>query len=153
MKKTIILFCLAAMIFVGCKKKFDTLPLDLNKYHIPLKIQAPIDAVVKGTSIGEAVDEVTIQKDKFDVQVLGGILTAVDVKALKAEKVDEMKGDATFNILKETDSGFVYQYTVDTLSYNFFVAKVVGEKQYIFQTGFTALPTKEEAEAMFDAVK
>jgi hypothetical protein len=153
MKKITLFFCLLIIVASSCKKGFSTTELDLIKYNIPLKIQAPKDAEIKGTSIGEAVDEITIQKDKFDVQVLGGILTAADEKALKAEKVAELQADPSFKILKETDNGFVYEYTVGTLSYNFFVAKVIGQKQYIFQTGFTALPTKDEAEDMFDAVK
>ncbi len=153
MKKTIFLMLLVAAGFSSCNKGFDTQEVDLIQYNVPLKIQAPKDAEIKGTSIGEAVDEITIKKDKFDVQLVGGMLTASDVKALKAEKQAEFAGDSSFKILKESDSGFVYQYTVGSLSYNFFVAKVVGEKQYTFQTGFTALPTQAEAESMFDAVK
>ncbi len=154
MRKTFFLVLIAvAATFSSCKKGFETQEVDLIQYNVPLKIHAPKDAEIKGTSIGEAVDEITIKKDKFDVQLVGGILTAADAKALKAEKQAEFAGDGTFKILKESDNGFVYQYTVDTLSYNFFVAKVVGDKQYTFQTGFTALPTQADAEAMFDAVK
>lgn len=156
MNKTISYFLLVVAFttaFLACQKGFETQELDLIKYNIPLKINAPKEAEINGTSIGEAVDEVTIKKDKFDVQVIGGMLTAADAKSLKAEKLTEMKADQTFKILKESETGFAYQHTLDTLAYNFFVAKVVGDKQYIFQTGFTALPTAAEAEAMFDAVK
>ena len=61
--------------------------------------------------------------------------------------------DNTFKMIKEDEDGFVYEIKMDTTAYNFYYVKIVGEKQYIFQTGFTARSSQAEATEMYRAVR
>ena len=148
-------FALGAMtLLVACKKGMTLQSTDLNKYGLPFGIMAPKDATVTATNLGGAMDDVTIAKDRFDVQIIGGTTTAADVKTLKAEKIAELKTSSpSFKISKEDEDGFVYEMQIDTTVYNFFYAKIIGDKQFVFQTGFTATATQAEVAEMYDAVR
>jgi hypothetical protein len=148
-------FALGAItLLIACKKGMTLQATDLNKYGAPFSIMAPKNVVVTATNLGGAMDDITLVKDRFDVQIIGGTKTAADAKTLKAEKIAELKTTSpTFKMLKEEEDGFVYEMQIDTTVYNFFYAKIVGDKQFSFQTGFTATATQAEATEMYEAVR
>lgn len=127
---------------------------DLSQYGVPTSIMAPEGVVIASEDLAGGLKNVTLQKDRYDVQIIGLDSGAASAKEFVTEKQNELKGsDPSFKILQEDEDGFVYETTSDGTNYNFYCVKSLGGKFYTFQTGFTALPTKDEAQDMYDAVQ
>jgi hypothetical protein len=147
-----ILILFAVLGIIACKGTMNLAPTDLNKNGVPLTIMAPTGANITSEDLA-GMSNVTIQKDKYDVQIIGLMSSAADASAIVAEKKAELQGsDATFKVLTDDENGMVYETKAEGEAYNFYFVKQVGEKFYTFQTGFTALPTLAEAKEMYGAV-
>lgn len=154
MKKIAILSLLVAGFALACKRGTPLTELDLIKYGIPVKIQAPKEAKVVNNDLEGLMQDVTIQKEDFDIQIIGMDAIYPDAKTAKEAKLSEVKADPAFSkLIKDEENGFIYEIKLDTLAYNFYNVRIAGDKMYEIQAGFTAKPTLEQATMMYDAVK
>jgi hypothetical protein len=154
-QKSLILFVFCALLgVIACNGTMNLKPTDLKQYGIPLTIMAPEGATIAAEDLGGNIG-LTIQKDKFDVQVMAITIGAASAAEFIQEKKTELQGsDPTFKIIDEDEDGFVYETKTDKeTTYNFSFVKFLGDKHYTFQTGFTALPTQAEAEEMYKAMR
>lgn len=128
-------------------------PTDLKDKGVPLTIMAPVGATLTSEDLA-GMNNVTIQKDKYDVQIIGLVSGAAKASEILAEKKTELQSsDPTFKIITDEQDGMVYETKTDGEAYNFYFVKQTGDKFYTFQTGFTALPTLAEAKEMYAAVR
>lgn len=119
-----------------------------------MSIMAPVGVEIKSEEMAGGMSNVTLQKDKFDVQIIGLQSGATSPQAFLAEKKSELTAsDATFKVITDDEDGMVYETKTDGDAYNFYFVKQTGDKFYTFQTGFTALPTLAEAKEMYAAVR
>ncbi len=146
----------AALLSCGKDAKNKLKSLDLMPQGVPISIMAPDSAEVKVSDLVVQKD-VTIQKgEHFYVQIFMSDATAANAKALKAEQLEQVKTMPYFSkIIREDDGGFLYENKIDStnLSYGFRHVRMQGDKEFIFQTGLIGNFSKEDAEAMYQAVQ
>lgn len=151
-----IIFILCALVILSCKSPADSLSdFDLMSEGIPLKIKAPEGAVVKQKDMGIFKDITVRAGERFYLQITSGQAMNRDMKARKNEELASIKELNVFSrVIKEEDRGFIFEKKKgDDLSYDFRSLKLVGENEYLFQSGLIGKFTLEEVELMYDAVK
>jgi hypothetical protein len=153
-QKNLFLLILCAILGVmSCKGTMDLTPTDLKAKGVPLSIMAPKGATITSEDLA-GMTNVTIQKDKYDVQIIGLMSTAASAAEIVTEKKNELtSSDPTFKIITDDEDGMVYETKTDGDAYNFYFVKQIADKFYTFQTGFTALPTLAEVKEMYAAVR
>lgn len=129
--------------------------LDLMSYGVPLKIMAPDSADIKKEDM-VVQKGVSIKKgEDYDVQIWASEASSLEVATVKANKLADTKSRPIFSqIIKEDDHGFIFENKIDsnTLYYGFYHIVIQGDNEYIFQNGLRGNFTKEQAEAMYEAV-
>lgn len=152
--KNILFFALAMLTMTACKQgAVKMVALDLLEYGIPVTIQVPENAEVT-QPYGEG--EVWIQDaaSNFDIQVTKMITLGNDAAKVKSEQLEATKAVEGFSkLITEEKSGFIFEENIDVLNYDFKYIVIQGDKQYVFQKGFTTIATLEEVEMMYNAVK
>lgn len=154
------LICLFFLIVVAYSCKQDPasqyVETDLMADGLPIKIMAPPESEVKLEDYGFLKD-VTVKKgDNFYIQIMESEADNFDLKAVKAEKLAEVKAGPFFSkILSEEEHGFIFEKKLDeeTFNYDFRYVKIQGSNQYLFQRGLIGLFSQEDVEAMYAAVK
>jgi len=153
MRLAILLLSLIAVF--SCKNDGnDFVDLDLMSKGLPIKIKAPVDAVVTASDMG-VMQDITVQKgDNFNLQILASNAVSINQKALLLEqKAAVEKGPFFSKIVSENESGFIFEKKIDeTINYDFRVVKIQGDKEYIFQTALIGKFTQEDVQSMFDCV-
>jgi hypothetical protein len=152
--KNILLFALVMIIMTACKQgSVKMVALDLLKYGVPVTIQAPENAKVT-QPYGEGEVWIQDEASNFDIQVTKMITLGNDAAKVKAEQLEATKRVEGFSkLIMEEKSGFIFEENIDVLNYDFKYIVVQGDKQYVFQKGFTRIATLEEVEIMYNAVK
>lgn len=156
--KNIVLISISILFLFACKQdpSSDWEEVDLLKHGMPVTIKAPIDAEVKVQDLGIWKD-VTIQKDKdFYIQIICSDATLIDIAQLKANKLKEVEDGKFFSkIVEEKEDGFIFEKKItDTrINYDFRRVKVVGDKEYTYQTGLIGLFTEDQVRAMYNAIQ
>jgi hypothetical protein len=90
----------------------------------------------------------------FKVQVIRTPTTSVDVAEVKAEELELAKSLGGFSkLISENKDGFVFEENYDTISYDFQHIVISGDNKYVFQKLLTEIPTREQIEVMYNAVK
>jgi hypothetical protein len=152
--KKILFFAFVVIIMTACKQGgVKMVTVDLLKYGIPVTIQAPENAKVT-QPYGEG--EVWIQDaaSNFDIQVTKMIALGNDAAKVKSEQLESTKAVEGFSkLITEEKNGFIFEENIDVVNYDFKYIVVQGDKQYIFQKGFTSIATLEAVEKMYEAVK
>lgn len=154
MKKYLYIFI--AIVLVACGSPADSLKdLDLMKEGIPLKIKAPTDAVVKQKDMGIFKDITVKGEEGFYVQITEAKVLDRDVSSRIKEELNSVKAlDVFSKVVKENERGFIFEKKKgDQMVYDFRSIKLVGDNEYLFQTGLLGNFGLEEVEVMFDAVK
>ncbi len=154
MNKYIYLF--VALIVLSCGSPADSLQdLDLMKEGIPLKIKAPADAVVKQKDMGIFKDITIKEGDNFYIQITAARVLNSDVTARIQEEINSVKElDVFSKVIKNDERGFIFEKKKDDkLTYDFRSIKIVGNDEYLFQSGLIGTFSLEDVELMYDAVK
>ncbi len=154
--RSILLFFAVIFLF-SCAEPAAKLPeMDLMSKGLPIKIKAPEDVVVEVSDYG-LMKDVTVKNDKnFYLQIFSSDAMSTDLKAIKDEKLNEVKSKESFTkIIEEDESGFIYEKmrSDSTLNYDFRHIRFQGDKQYIFQTGLVGKFSEDEVRMMYQAVK
>lgn len=152
--KNILFFVIAMLTMTACKQTATKMTaVDLLKFGIPITVQAPENAKVT-QPYGEGEVWIQDEASNFDVQVTKMVTLGNDAAKVKSEQLEATKAvDGFSKLIMEEKSGFIFEENIDVLNYDFKYIVVQGDKQYIFQKGFTTIATLEEVEMMYNAVK
>ena len=156
MRLIITLLIMITMWSSSCKPAGPTLePLDLLSEGLPLKINAPADAVVTTSDLG-IMKDVTIKSETgYSIQIFESEAKSLDVTKLLAEIKAEVEGSKYFSkIISEDESGFVFERKVDEtyINYDFRYVQIRGDKQYVIQSGLSSQQTLDDIKSMYKSV-
>ena len=157
MTKYLLLFIFSGLIFLNCKSdKSDKYPSkDLLKHGFAISVKAPEDAVIASDDLG-VMQELTITKgDEYNIQILKSTTNTTNIKEALAGQRNLAMTDTYFSkILEEYDNGFIFEKKIDeNINYDFRYVKIVGEHEYIYQTGMVGTYTEEDVRAMYNSVQ
>ncbi len=128
---------------------------DLMKYGIPVTLQAPAD--VAATQVGKGqVTDVAVKNDKgYDIQVFMTDAVSSDLKQLVQQKKEQAATNPYFvKIVEEYEDGFIFEKTSATeKSYDFYLIRIMGDKQVDFQCGNSVLFSEAQVKAMIKSVR
>lgn len=133
--------------------------IDLMPFGIAATIKAPADTMITAGSLGDMQEAVIRSKDStsvYSLQVLQAPATALDLAAIVAAAMEEVKADtlAQIEILDEAADGFLYAYAYDEAAkgYDFRRYRLQGDRLITFQTTFGIFHSEEAARMMYKAV-
>ena len=150
---------IVVILLAACSSNEDGYlkPLNLLEYGIPLTILAPDSVDISKEKFG-VYDEVAIKSQKsddFDIRVYAGDATTSGIADVIAQQKQFLKdaGLISKTILDEPE-GFIYETAVNStlFSYGFRRILLMGDKEYIFQSG-SGIYTQTQAEEMYEATK
>ncbi len=153
MKKVVLILCVLGLFACQDDNALKLVEVDLLKYGVPITIEAPESAAITKPS-GDGEVWIVDTASYFKIQVVKSPTTSVDVATVKAEELEFSKSiDGFSKLISEDMDGFIYEENYDTISYDFKHIVISGDNKYIFQKLLTEIPTKEQVEVMYNAVK
>lgn len=156
MKARYYTLALIFFLFAACKNEPSSGGTDLMKYGMPIKIDAPADAEFNLTDYGFAKDLTITKGTEYNIQILSSKVTDTDLKSIKTQKMNEVKGSLYFSrIVEEFDNGFIFEKKIseNILKYDFRSIKLQADEEYIFQAGLTGNFTEEQIKKMYKSVQ
>jgi len=153
MKKAILILCVLGLFACQDDNALKLVEVDLLKYGVPITVKAPESAKISQPS-GEGEVWIVDTASYFKIQVVKTSTSSLDVAAVKAEELELAKSLGGFSkLISEEKDGFIYEENYDTVSYDFKHIVISGNNKYVFQKLLTEIPTKEQVETMYKAVK
>jgi len=146
---------LMIIMMVSCKSEPKYPKTNLLKYGFAVDINAPADAVIKADDLGIMKEVTVISGDAYNVQILKSTTTTTDVSKGIADQKSLVKSDAYFSkFLEENDNGFIFEKDIDgNINYDFRYIKILGDQEYIYQTGMVGTYTEEAVREMYQSVQ
>ncbi|MGB1217176.1 MAG: hypothetical protein ACPG5P_04830, partial [Saprospiraceae bacterium] len=77
-------------------------------------------------------------------------------KSIKDEELTDVKSNRIFSkVILDDENGFVYETRLDSanVSYEFFLVKIQGDREYRFKTPYTGSFSEEEAKKVYESLK
>lgn len=147
----------AFILLIGCKRdKTANYPsTDLLKHGFSISVKAPADAVIKSDDLG-VMKELTIQSgDDYNIQILKSNSNTPDAKVASVNQKSMAKTDRYFTkVIEEYDNGFIFEKDIDgNINYDFRYIKIIGDQEYIYQTGMMGTYTEEAVRSMYKSVQ
>jgi len=144
------------MILIGCGSKSAKYPsTDLLKHGFSISVKAPADAKIASDDLG-VMKELTIQSgEEYNVQILkSNSNTSVVADALSGQ-MKMVKSDRYFTkVIEEHDNGFIFEKDIDgNVNYDFRYIKLIGDQEYIYQTGMMGTYTEDAVRTMYESVQ
>lgn len=155
MTKYIAIF-IGAILAIGCGSKTANYPsTDLLKHGFSISVKAPADAKIASDDLG-VMKELTIQSGvEYNVQILKSNSNTNIVKDAVNGQMRMVKSDRYFTkVIEEYDNGFIFEKDIDgNINYDFRYIKLIGDQEYIYQTGMIGTYTEEAVRTMYDSVQ
>lgn len=150
-------FIIISLISCGKKNDLNLVKTDLLQYGLPISIHVPQDATFSPLDMG-GLKEVTIADSTsfFGVWAYATPISTSNVTQYKAERLATEKNRPTFTkLIREDRDGFIYESQLDeqTVSFQFAYFIIAGDKYYTLENIGTAILTKEQAIAIYDAIR
>ncbi|MFT6334379.1 MAG: hypothetical protein ACI86M_000755 [Saprospiraceae bacterium] len=153
-KYTAILFAL--LIIISCGSKTANYPsIDLLKHGFSISVKAPAEAKIESDDLG-VMKELTIQSgEEYNLQILKSNSNTTVVADALSGQMKMVKTDRYFTkVIEEHDNGFIFEKDIDgNINYDFRYIKLIGDQEYIFQTGMMGTYTEEAVRTMYESVK
>jgi len=147
---------LGSILVIGCGSKSANYPsTDLLKHGFSISVKAPADAKIASDDLG-VMKELTIQSGKeYNVQILKSNSNTNIVKDAVNGQMKMVKSDRYFTkVIEEYDNGFIFEKDIDgNINYDFRYIKLIGDQEYIYQTGMMGTFTEEAVRTMYDSVQ
>lgn len=158
MKFSTTLILLITLSLLACKQNpVDNFKqLDLLSYGIPISIKTPEGATVESNDLGVMKDISVKAGDDYFVQIYAGEATTIKVSEVLADQMQEVKKGPFFSkIVEEHEEGFIFEKKIDStkVSYDFKLVKIMGDQEYIYQTGLFGRFTEDQVRVMYQSVK
>ena len=156
--RSVVLMLSLIMFLVACSGSVgeDWPKLNLLEYDMPISIKAPADPEIKTMDLLVQKDIWIKKGDHYNVQIFQSDASGTDPEKVKNALLIEVKNNPFFSkIVSETSDGFIYETLIDSDSYNygFRQVKIMGDKEYIFQTGLIGTFSLEDVEKMYLSVQ
>lgn len=129
--------------------------LDLLKYGIPITIIAPDSAEVVSKDLAMIKDVSVRGGDNYYIQIMASDARTTNRATVIETLKNEVKENPFFDkLIKDVKGGFIYESKIDSSNvfYGFKYVRIQGDKEYVFQNGFTGKFNLEEIEHMYDSV-
>lgn len=157
MTKYIFFTLISCCLLINCKSdKSSKYPQkNLLVHGFAISVKAPEDAVIKSDDYG-IMRELTIsQGDEYNVQILKSVTNTSNEKEALNSQMKLVKGDLYFSkIIEEYENGFIFEKKIDdNINYDFRYVKLIGEHEYIYQTGMVGTYTEESVREMYKSVQ
>lgn len=157
MTKYFLLIVISFLLFSNCKtdKSAKYPSKDLLKHGFAISVKAPEDAEIKADDYG-IMQELTITKgDDYNIQILKSESTTTNIKDALKDQMNLVKGGRYFSkVIEEYDNGFIFEKKIDdNINYDFRYVKLIGEQEYIYQTGMIGTYTEESVREMYNSVQ
>jgi len=157
MNKYLFLIFLGSVLFINCKtdKSASYPSKDLLKHGFAISVKAPESAEIKSDDFG-IMQELTISSgNEYNVQILKSISNTSNVKEALNGQMNLVKGDRYFSkVIEEYENGFIFEKKIDdNVNYDFRYVKLVGEEEYIYQTGMIGTYTEKSVREMYNSVQ
>ncbi len=156
MRIFIILFALVTLYSCKNNPVDDYKALSLLQYGMPVDVKAPEGAKVEAHDLGVMNDVVITSGDDYNVQIYASDANTIEVSKVLAEQKEQVKAGPFFSkILEEYEEGFIYEKKIDdtNLNYDFRYVKLMGDREYIYQTGLFGTFTEDQVRAMYESVQ
>jgi len=148
-------FSFVLLCLLACSSEPEWQPLSLLEYGMPVTILAPDSVDIKKMDL-VLQEDVSVKKgDDYYVQIFSAEATTRDPGKLKESLKEEVMNNPFFSALvEEGTEGFIYKDQIDSLhsTYGFRYVRIIGDKEYVFQTGLTGSFSEEQVRKMYDAV-
>ena len=125
------------------------------KHGFAISVKAPEEAVVKFDDYG-LMQELTIaQGNEYNIQILKSVSNTSNAKEALSAQMNLVKSDRYFSkVIEEYDYGFIFEKKIDdNINYDFRFVKLIGEDEYVYQTGMTGTYTEESVRQMYNSVQ
>jgi len=157
MTKYLFFICIGYLSFLSCKSdKSSKYPSkDLLKHGFAISVKAPADAEVKFDDFG-IMQELTVSKgDEYNIQILKSVSNTSNPKEALSGQMNLVKSDRYFSkVIEEYEEGFIFEKKIDeNTNYDFRYIKLVGQDEYIYQTGMIGTYTEEDVRVMYKSVQ
>ncbi len=144
------------LIIVSCGSKTANYPSrDLLKHGFSISVKAPVDAKIASDDFG-VMKELTIQSgEEYNVQILKSNSNTTVVADALGGQMKLVKSDRYFTkVIEEHDNGFIFEKDIDgNINYDFRYIKLIGDQEYIYQTGMMGTYTEEAVRTMYESVQ
>jgi len=152
------LFSMLWIVMLSCNANNESIypKLDLLQYGMPITILAPSDAEVTSEDLGIWKDVTIKSGTDYYLQIIASQATTFDKSKILSDQIRSVKEGAFFSkIIEENEDGIIFEKKIDeeNLNYDFRYVKLLGDKEYIFQTGLIGSFTEEEVRKMYNSVK
>lgn len=157
------IFSFEAMLFslillvAACQSGQSKHELDLLTYGVPIVLDVPEGTTVKKGDLGVLAEDVIVSNgDDFNMQIFISDAFSTDLKGMIASKKEDISSGPYFSkFVQEEDLGFIYETNIDSslISYDFRFMKIIGDKEYLFQTGMLGNFTLNQVKQMFQSAK
>jgi len=89
------------------------------------------------------------------VQILKSVTNTSNAKDALSAQMKLVKGDRYFSkVIEEYENGFIFEKKIDdNVNYDFRYVKLIGEDEYIYQTGMIGTYTEESVREMYNSVQ
>ena len=157
MNKYLFFILLGCFVFIQCKsdKSANYPSKDLLKHGFAISVKAPENAKIASDDLGIMQELTIVEGNEYNVQILKSITNTTNTKQALAGQMNLVKSDRYFSkVLEEYDNGFIFEKNIDgNINYDFRYVKIVGEHEYIYQTGMVGTYTEENVRAMYNSVQ
>lgn len=157
MSKYIFLFAVLIFSFLSCKTdKSSSYPSkDLLKHGFAISVKAPDNVEIKSDDLGIMQELSISNQDDYNIQILKSITTTTNIKEALVGQMNLVKSDLYFSkIIEEYENGFIFEKNIDdNINYDFRFVKIVGEEEYVFQTGMMGTFSEESVREMYKSVQ
>lgn len=147
---------LLVVLIWSCSSEMEWKPVNLLEYGMPVTILAPDSPDIKKVNL-VLQEDVSIKKgDDYYVQIFAAEATTREPGTLKESLKEDVMNNPFFSqMVEEQNEGFIYKDQIDSLhsTYGFRYVRIIGDKEYVFQTGLTGSFTEEQVRKMYDAVQ
>lgn len=134
----------------------DWQKLDLLEYDMPISVKAPSDPEIKTMDLLVQKDIWIKKGSQYNVQIFQSDASGTDAEKVKNALLTEVKNNPFFSkLVSESPEGFIYETIIDSTEYNygFRYVKIMGDKEYIFQTGLIGTFELDDVERMYNSVQ
>lgn len=143
------------MLFLSCQSNTSAEALDLMKYGMAIKINAPADSEIKSEDLGFMKDVTVKAGEKYSIQITSSDALQTEPKKIAEKLLQEVKRDIYFDsVIEEGDDGFVYKKNIDGQEdYDFRHVRISGNTEYIFQTALIGTFGLDDVKTMYESVQ
>lgn len=148
---------IGCLLLINCKtdKSASYPSKDLLKHGFAISVKAPENAEIKFDDYGIMQELAISQGNDYNIQILKSVSNTSNPKEALNGQMNLVKADMYFSkVIEEYENGFIFEKKIDeNINYDFRYVKLIGEDEYIYQTGMIGTYTEESVREMYKSVQ